>query len=98
MRSLVHVYPQMRKTYYKRRFAAVTAVAFVIWAFVQIINPTSTYKCDGVDHVVARPGDNLTVIAQQHCTGDIQAVVEDMIGLNRGSFIKIGQIVYLPGK
>lgn len=98
MRSLVHQYPHMRWVYYKRRVGAAAFVCSLITIVVMAIVPSSTYRCPGPDKVTARAGDNMTLIAQRECDGDIQAVVEDMIGLNRGSFIRVGQTIYLPGK
>lgn len=85
----------MRAVYIRRRIAVGLTFVAALIGFVNLIDAGPQFSCD-VDNVKAVWGDTLWGIAEKHCTGDHQAAVETMIGLNRGTDIKAGQIVDLP--
>lgn len=95
MRSMAKKYPYMKWVYYRRRVAAIAAFVLILVGLGRLADVNSQFNCK-VDSIKAMSGDSLWSIAENHCTGNIQIVVEQMIYLNGGSEIRIGQIISLP--
>lgn len=88
------------RVYRRRRIAVGLIVAFLVasgFLVSSAVANTPTYGDVSVPHtVIARPGDNLWVIARRLApTGDITSLVEELVRLN-GDQIAVGQFVRIP--
>jgi len=84
----------MHRVYLRRRITVVIVLLAAVFGLIKVVD-SPQYSCD-VDNATAIWGDSLWSIAERHCSGNVGAAVEDMIGLNRGVRIQAGQVVDLP--
>lgn len=85
---------------YARTAVKFALALFAIWTaaimIAKLYDAQSQFTCDnGGLAVVAQRDDTLWKIAERHCTGDIRAAVDELVG-SRGVNLMPGAIIQLP--
>lgn len=85
---------------YARAAIKYTLAIFAIWIaalmIAKLYESQTQFTCSNNGlAVIAQRDDTIWKIAERHCTGDIRAAVDEMVG-NRGSDLMPGAIIHLP--
>jgi len=72
-----------------------TFIACVVTALgVLALTGNENYTCPDMT-VVVTYGDTLWSIAEQHCTGNLQSAVDDLVDTHKTTSLQVGDIVTL---
>ena len=74
---------------------AIATVIVMILVLARSNERAARFECDKTSHV-AKSGDTMWKIAGAYCDGNVENVVYQMIELNGGSSLQIGQKVVIP--
>lgn len=79
------------------QLAAFVFAALGLFGLVEArLDQIESFDCKGPRTVVATHGDTVWRIAETNCTGNVRTAVDEIIRLNGGSGLQVGQIVRLP--